>query len=181
MSTISRLPRSATAPWRKDGDINKAFGDAKTRIDAVYQQPFLAHATMELVNCCICRRSHPRRRDDVRVQGRNDQLEEGAPSLCAIRGGGRPHVFFDLDDGRVIDGAQGGRSARWVNHRCEPNCAAEQQGSRVYFYALRDIEPGEESFIDYRRFVQGRKTPALKKLYACQCASESCRGTMLAL
>jgi SET domain-containing protein len=35
---------------------------------------------------------------------------------------GRAHFFFDLNDGRVIDGAQGGNSARWVNHSCEPNC-----------------------------------------------------------
>lgn len=38
---------------RKDGDVAKAFGDAKTRVDAVYQQPFLAHATMEPVNCTV--------------------------------------------------------------------------------------------------------------------------------
>jgi len=80
----------------------------------------------------------------------------------------------------VIDGAQGGNSARWVNHSGEPNCDAEQQGSRVYFNALRDIEPGEELFIDYRLFVEGRKTAALKRLYACRCGSMSCRGTMLA-
>ncbi|SAL87290.1 nuclear protein SET [Caballeronia arvi] len=61
--------------------------------------------------------------------------------------------FFELDDGRVIDGAQGGNSARWVNHSCEPNCEAEQQGSRVFFQALQDIEPGEELFVDYRLFV----------------------------
>ena len=89
--------------------------------------------------------------------------------------------FFDLDDGRVIDGAQGGNSARWVNHSCEPNCEAEQRGSRVFFQALRDIEPGEELFIDYRLFVEGRKTLALKKLYACRCGAARCRGTMLAL
>jgi SET domain-containing protein len=88
--------------------------------------------------------------------------------------------FFDLDDGRVIDGAQGGNSARWVNHSCEPNCEAEQQGGRVFFHALRDIEPGEELFIDYRLFVEGRRTPALKKLYRCCCGSLHCRGTMLA-
>jgi SET domain-containing protein len=89
--------------------------------------------------------------------------------------------FFDLDDGRVIDGAQGGNSARWVNHSCEPNCEAEQQGSRIFFQALRDIEPGEELFIDYRLFVEGRKTLALKKLYACRWGAARCRGTMLAL
>jgi outer-membrane receptor for ferric coprogen and ferric-rhodotorulic acid len=30
--------------------------------------------------------------------------------------------LFDLDDGgKVIDGAQGGNSARWINHSCTPN------------------------------------------------------------
>jgi isoquinoline 1-oxidoreductase beta subunit len=38
---------------RKDGDTKKGFNDAKTRVDAVYQQPFLAHATMEPVNCTV--------------------------------------------------------------------------------------------------------------------------------
>ena len=38
---------------RKDGDTKKGFSDAKTRVDAVYQQPFLAHATMEPVNCTV--------------------------------------------------------------------------------------------------------------------------------
>jgi isoquinoline 1-oxidoreductase beta subunit len=38
---------------RKDGDTKKGFDDAKTRVDAVYQQPFLAHATMEPVNCTV--------------------------------------------------------------------------------------------------------------------------------
>jgi isoquinoline 1-oxidoreductase beta subunit len=38
---------------RKEGDIDRAFKDAKTRVDSVYQQPFLAHATMEPVNCTV--------------------------------------------------------------------------------------------------------------------------------
>ncbi|NML30040.1 xanthine dehydrogenase family protein molybdopterin-binding subunit [Paraburkholderia antibiotica] len=38
---------------RKEGDVGRAFGDAKTRVDAVYQQPFLAHATMEPVNATV--------------------------------------------------------------------------------------------------------------------------------
>ncbi|MFM0099502.1 xanthine dehydrogenase family protein molybdopterin-binding subunit [Paraburkholderia nemoris] len=38
---------------RKDGDVNNAFSNAKTRVDAVYQQPFLAHATMEPINCTV--------------------------------------------------------------------------------------------------------------------------------
>jgi isoquinoline 1-oxidoreductase beta subunit len=38
---------------RKDGDVNHAFSQAKTRVDAIYQQPFLAHATMEPINCTV--------------------------------------------------------------------------------------------------------------------------------
>ncbi|PTQ93743.1 isoquinoline 1-oxidoreductase beta subunit [Paraburkholderia sp. GV068] len=38
---------------RKDGDVVHAFSNAKTRVDAIYQQPFLAHATMEPINCTV--------------------------------------------------------------------------------------------------------------------------------
>jgi uncharacterized protein len=91
------------------------------------------------------------------------------------------HTFlFDLDDGQVIDGAQGGNSARWINHSCEPNAEAEQVDTRVFFYALREISVGTELFIDYQLGIEGRKTAAVKKLYECRCEAKSCRGTMLA-
>jgi isoquinoline 1-oxidoreductase subunit beta len=38
---------------RKEGDVGHAFAGATSRVDAVYQQPFLAHATMEPVNCTV--------------------------------------------------------------------------------------------------------------------------------
>jgi isoquinoline 1-oxidoreductase beta subunit len=37
----------------EEGDAVKAFGAARQRIDAVYEQPFLAHATMEPMNCTV--------------------------------------------------------------------------------------------------------------------------------
>ena len=88
--------------------------------------------------------------------------------------------FFGLDDGRVIDGARAGNSARWINHSCEPNCEAAQQGSRVFIRALNKIATGAELFIDCRLDVEGRRTTALKKLYSCRCDARRCRGTMLA-
>ncbi len=38
---------------RKDGNLVQGFANAKTRVDAIYQQPFLAHATMEPINCTV--------------------------------------------------------------------------------------------------------------------------------
>ncbi|OWJ57831.1 xanthine dehydrogenase family protein molybdopterin-binding subunit [Inquilinus limosus] len=38
---------------RHDGDAEKALAGAAQRLDAVYQLPFLAHATMEPMNCTV--------------------------------------------------------------------------------------------------------------------------------
>ena len=91
------------------------------------------------------------------------------------------HTFyFHLDDGHVIDGKYKGNSAKWINHSCDPNLEAEQDGNRVFLKALRDIEPGEELFFDYGLVIDARLTAKLKKEYACWCGSPKCRGTMLA-
>lgn len=50
---LANASRRDGAVARKDGDVGQAFSGAKTRIDAIYQQPFLAHATMEPVNCTL--------------------------------------------------------------------------------------------------------------------------------
>jgi len=38
---------------RKEGDLAKAMAGATTRLEAVYQAPFLAHAAMEPMNCTV--------------------------------------------------------------------------------------------------------------------------------
>lgn len=90
------------------------------------------------------------------------------------------HTFyFHLEGGDVIDGAVDGNAARWINHACDPNCEAEEDGRRIFIHALRNIKPGEELFFDYRLVLDERYTPKLKKEYACWCGSKHCRGTML--
>ena len=46
-----RADQSGAAVARKEGDAASSLGKAAAKIDAVYQAPFLAHATMEPMNC----------------------------------------------------------------------------------------------------------------------------------
>lgn len=90
------------------------------------------------------------------------------------------HTFyFHIDDTLVIDGHVGGNAARWINHSCDTNCEADEQGGRVFIKALRDIAPGEELFYDYGLVIEGRHTAKLKREFACHCGSAQCRGTLL--
>ena len=85
--------------------------------------------------------------------------------------------FFDLGDGRVIDGGYGGNSARWINHGCDPNCEAVFTGdTRLMIRTRRRIAAGEELLIDYRLEIDD---PAdAFTLYACACGATTCRRTM---
>jgi isoquinoline 1-oxidoreductase subunit beta len=47
------LNAAATNGDRKNGDALKAISEAPKKIEAVYSTPFLAHATMEVMNCTV--------------------------------------------------------------------------------------------------------------------------------
>jgi hypothetical protein len=94
----------------------------------------------------------------------------------------RHHTFlFSVDDETVIDAGVDGNDARFINHSCEPNCEAVDDGGRIFIEALRDIAPGEELFYDYGYELDEPLTPALRKQYPCYCGTEHCRGTILAV
>jgi SET domain-containing protein len=89
--------------------------------------------------------------------------------------------FFSLHDGRVIDGGDKGNEARFINHACEPNCEAiEHEDGRVFIYAMRPIERGEELNYNYALIYEGRRTPSIKRAFACHCGTPRCTGTYLA-
>ena len=91
------------------------------------------------------------------------------------------HTFyFHIDEKHVIDAKYGGNSSRWINHSCQPNCEADEDGGRVFIKTLRNIEAGEELFYDYGLIIEARYTDKLKAEYPCWCGAESCRGTLLA-
>ena len=50
----------------------------------------------------------------------------------------------------AIDGAVGGDEKAFINHSCAPNAFMRMvPGEQVAFFALRDIDPGQEITIDY--------------------------------
>jgi SET domain-containing protein len=93
-----------------------------------------------------------------------------------------PHTFiFGLESGEVINPEIGGNEARWINHCCGPNCEAFEEEGRIFIYAKRDIEPGEELSYDYALEIDEPITKKSMKEFECSCGSPKCRGTMLGL
>ena len=91
------------------------------------------------------------------------------------------HTFyFHMDEDHVIDAKHGGNSSRWINHSCQPNCEADEEGGRVFIKALRNIKAGEELFYDYGLIIDAKYTKKLKAEYPCWCGAADCRGTLLA-
>jgi uncharacterized protein len=88
--------------------------------------------------------------------------------------------FFWVDDDLVIDCSVNGNSARYMNHHCDPNCESVIEDDRVYIYAIRPINPGDELTYDYHLCWTGEEEQAELETYACRCGAASCRGTMLA-
>jgi isoquinoline 1-oxidoreductase beta subunit len=50
---LEKATLNAGAVAENTGDVTKAMAGAVTRVEAIYQVPFLAHATMEPMNCTV--------------------------------------------------------------------------------------------------------------------------------
>ena len=74
-----------------------------------------------------------------------------------------------LNPDLAIDGAVDSNATAYINHSCAPNAYMRiVPGNKVAFFALRDIQPGEEITIDYR----APDHPAI-----CRCSADQCRST----
>ena len=76
-------------------------------------------------------------------------------------------AIVEFEDGMALD-AHDDVCFRYVNHSCTPNTYMRRIAHRVEFYALRDIEPGEELTCDYGETHHEGALP-------CRCGSEKCR------
>jgi SET domain-containing protein len=87
-----------------------------------------------------------------------------------MRGKRRLHICA-IDSYWGIDGSRGGNGSQFVNHSCRPNSFVRITSGHVIFFALRDIEPGEEITLDYVESYHPDD-------YRCRCGVEGCRGTI---
>jgi isoquinoline 1-oxidoreductase beta subunit len=53
VAELEQATLNAGAVAQNIGDTNKAMAGAVTKVEAIYQVPFLAHATMEPMNCTV--------------------------------------------------------------------------------------------------------------------------------
>jgi len=78
--------------------------------------------------------------------------------------------IFTLSKKWDIDGNVPWNLARLVNHSCDPNCQTWIENKRIFYYALRDIEPGEELTFDYGFDIECYED------HPCRCGAENCVG-----
>lgn len=77
-------------------------------------------------------------------------------------------AIVELPRGGAIDASAGGNEFRYINHSCTPNAYMRIFGSRVEFYSLRTIHPGEEVTCNYGETQHEGTLP-------CRCGGDRCR------
>jgi SET domain-containing protein len=115
---------------------------------------------------CFATVSFPRGRKIAEYTG------ERIPDAEAERRAYRAKLrICDVDGQWSLDGSRGGNGTHYINHSCAPNAYVRTVYGHVLFFALRDIQPGEEITVDYEHTLH----PDSKR---CRCGAESCRGTI---
>lgn len=87
-----------------------------------------------------------------------------------MRGRRRLHICA-IDSYWGIDASRGGNGTQFINHSCAPNSFIRIIRGHIIFFALRDIEPGEEITLDYVESYHADD-------YRCRCKADACRGTI---
>jgi hypothetical protein len=82
--------------------------------------------------------------------------------------------IFTLSPEQDVDGNVAWNPARFLNHSCSPNCAAELDEGRIWIVAKRDIAPGEELTFNYGFDLEEYTN------YPCRCGAANCVGFIVA-
>jgi uncharacterized protein len=109
----------------------------------------------------------PARRKIGEIRGESISVEEARIRATRVE----RIMIVELSDRKAIDFAKSVDPMRFTNHSCAPNARLFIGFGRVEFYAVRDIEPGEEITVDYgESHHEGR--------LRCACGAPTCRGAL---
>ena len=109
----------------------------------------------------------PARRKIGEMRGESISVRE---ARRRAKGRARVHIV-EVSETRAVDATDSPEPMRNINHSCAPNAVLRIRQGRVEFYALRDIEPGEEITCDYGdSHHEGRLT--------CRCGAPGCKGRL---
>jgi SET domain-containing protein len=73
--------------------------------------------------------------------------------------------FFGISSKESIDGSKRTNIARYINHSCNPNAEALQNGKRIFIWSKKKIQPGEEITYNYgKEYFEGEIEPV-----GCRC------------
>lgn len=87
-----------------------------------------------------------------------------------VQGRQRIHVV-EVSERTAIDATDSDCALRHINHSCAPNAVLRIRQGRAEFYAIRDIEPGEELGCDYG---ESHHEGQLR----CRCGAPNCKGRL---
>ena len=109
----------------------------------------------------------PARRKIGEIRGESISVREArqrARGLARI-------MIVEVSERRAIDAAASTDPLRFTNHSCAPNAVLRIRQGRVEFYAMRDVDAGEELTVDYGESHHGGKL-------ACRCGAPRCAGRL---
>jgi len=79
--------------------------------------------------------------------------------------------MVEISAKRAIDASRSDSVLRFVNHSCVPNTVLRIHNGRAEFFALRDIELGEELTANYGESHHGGRLQ-------CRCGAPGCTGRL---
>ena len=79
--------------------------------------------------------------------------------------------LFNLNKRYDLDGDFKFNIARLINHSCDPNCEVLGEGLKVWVYAMKNINKGDELSYDY-----GFSFDEDFRQFPCKCGSKNCIG-----
>jgi SET domain-containing protein len=154
MPVLSAIPASATVEkaQARPGPQKYAVRVAASRIDG--QGAFAAEPI-------------PARRKIGEIRGEAVSVREArrrAKGVARI-------MIVEITDRRAIDATRSADPLRFTNHSCQPNAVLRIRQGRVEFYAMRDVNAGEELTVNYgETHHEGR--------LRCRCGAPGCIGRL---